>query len=194
MTLLKQFQALGLDCSPVGLCPGPAQGGYFCTPKGMTVLGWEGCDGIHFGRIRGYGDMVFAVNPMPAGDQYVRPLAHSFRDFLRLLLACGSTTALEQMGDWTREQYDAWLRAPENTVTAEGRAVLERIAAAFHLIPMEDPFGSVKEIQASFDGGRLRYTDEYYDTLGLERPGRGNPGPPARRECPADIVDSMEEE
>ena len=140
MTLLKQFQALGLDCSPVGLCPGPAQGGYFCTPKGMTVLGWEGCDGIHFGRIRGYGDMVFAVNPMPAGDQYVRPLAHSFRDFLRLLLACGSTTALEQMGDWTREQYDAWLRAPENTVTAEGRAVLERIAAAFHLIPMEDPF------------------------------------------------------
>ena len=107
MTLLKQFQALGLDCSPIGLCPGPAQGGYFCTPRGMTVLGWEGCGGIHFGRIRGYGDMVFAVNPMPAGEQYIRPLAHSFRDFLRLLLACGSTTALEQMGDWTREQYDA---------------------------------------------------------------------------------------
>lgn len=194
MTLLKRFQALGLDCSPVGLCPGPAQGGYFCTPRGMTVLGWEGCGGIHFGRIRGYGDMVFAVNPIPAGDRYIRPLAHSFRDFLRLLLACGSTTALEQMGDWTREQYDAWLRAPENAVTAEGRAVLSRIAAAFRLTPMEDPFGSVKEIQASFDGGKLRYTDEYYDTLGLERPSRGNPGPPARRECPADIVDSMEEE
>ena len=183
MTLLRQFQALGLDCSPVGLCPGPAQGGYFCTPRGMTVLGWEGCGGIHFGRIRGYGDMVFAVNPMPAGEQYVRPLAHSFRDFLRLLLACGSAAALEQMGDWTREQLDAWLRASENAVTAEGRAVLSRIAAAFRLTPMEDPFGSVKEIQASFDGGRLRYTDEYYDTLGLERPSRGNPGPPARREC-----------
>lgn len=194
MTLLKRFQALGLDCSPVGLCPGPAQGGYFCTPRGMTVLGWEGCGGIHFGRIRGYGDMVFAVNPMPAGEQYVRPLAHSFRDFLRLLLACGSAAALEQMGDWTREQYDAWLRAPENAVTAEGQAVLSRIAAVFHLTPMEDPFGFVKEIQASFDGGRLRYTDEYYDTLGLERPSRGNPGPPARRECPADIVDSTEEE
>lgn len=194
MTLLRQFQALGLDCSPVGLCPGPAQGGYFCTPRGMTVLGWEGCGGIHFGRIRGYGDMVFAVNPMPAGDRYIRPLAHSFRDFLRLLLACGSAAALEQMGDWTREQYDAWLRAPENAVTAEGRAVLNRIAAAFRLTPMEDPFGFVKEIQASFDGGRLRYTDEYYDTLGLERPSRGNPGPPARRECPADIVDSTEEE
>ena len=84
MTLLKQFLELGLDCSPIGLGPGPSQGGYFCTPKGMTVLGWEGVDGIHYGRIRGYGDMVFAVNPMPAGEQHVRPLAGSFRDFLPL--------------------------------------------------------------------------------------------------------------
>ena len=181
MTLLRQFQALGLDCSPVGLCPGPAQGGYFCTPRGMTVLGWEGCGGIHYGRIRGYGDMVFAVNPMPAGDRYVRPLAHSFRDFLRLLLACGSAAALEQMGDWTREQLDAWLRAPENAVTAEGRAVLSRIAAAFRLTPMEDPFAYVKEVQASFDGGRLRYTNEYYDTLGLARPDGSEP-PASERE------------
>ena len=114
MTLLKQFLELGLDCSPIGLGPGPSQGGYFCTPKGLTVLGWEGVDGIHYGRIRGYGDMVFAVNPMPAGEQHVRPLAGSFRDFLRLLLACGSTTTLEQAGDWTREQFDTYLRAPEN--------------------------------------------------------------------------------
>ena len=42
MTLLKQFLELGLDCSPIGLGPGPSQGGYFCTPKGLTVLGWEG--------------------------------------------------------------------------------------------------------------------------------------------------------
>ena len=129
MTLLKQFLELGLDCSPIGLGPGPSQGGYFCTPKGLTVLGWEGVDGIHYGRIRGYGDMVFAVNPMPAGEQHVRPLAGSFRDFLRLLLACGSTTTLEQAGDWTREQFDTYLRAPENAVTPDAQAVLERIAA-----------------------------------------------------------------
>ena len=50
MTLLKQFLELGLDCSPIGLGPGPSQGGYFCTPKGLTVLGWEGVDGIHFSK------------------------------------------------------------------------------------------------------------------------------------------------
>ena len=111
-----------------------------------------GVDGIHYGRIRGYGDMVFAVNPMPAGEQHVRPLAGSFRDFLRLLLACGSTTTLEQAGDWTREQFDTYLRAP-----------------------MEDPFSYIKGVQASFDGGKLHYTDEYYDTLGLARPDRREP-------------------
>ena len=169
MTLLKQFLELGLDCSPIGLGPGPSQGGYFCTPKGLTVLGWEGVDGIHYGRIRGYGDMVFAVNPMPAGEQHVRPLAGSFRDFLRLLLACGSTTTLEQAGDWTREQFDTYLRAPD------AQAVLERIASAFRLTPMEDPFSYIKGVQASFDGGKLHYTDEYYDTLGLARPDRREP-------------------
>ena len=160
MTLLKQFLELGLDCSPIGLGPGPSQGGYFCTPKGMTVLGW---------------DMVFAVNPMPAGEQHVRPLAGRFRDFLRLLLACGSTTTLEQAGDWTREQFDTYLRAPENAVTPDAQAVLERIASAFRLTPMEDPFSYIKGVQASFDGGKLHYTDEYYDTLGLARPDRREP-------------------
>ena len=177
MTLLKQFLELGLDCSPIGLGPGPSQGGYFCTPKGLTVLGWEGVDGIHYGRIRGYGDMVFVVDPLPpAGVQYVRPVANSFRDFLRLLLACGNTNPLNWVGDFpTREQFDAALRAPENAVTPDAQEVLERIAAAFHLAPMEDPFSYIKGVQASFDGGKLRYTNEYYDTLGLPRPDGSEP-------------------
>lgn len=177
MTLLKQFLELGLDCSPIGLGPDTNLGGYFCTPKGMTILGWTGGDGIHFGRIRGYGDMVFVVDPLPpAGVQYVRPVANSFRDFLRLLLACGNTNPLNWVGDFrTREQFDATLRAPVNAVTPDAQAVLERIAAAFRLTPMEDPFSYIKGVQASFDGGKLHYTDEYYDTLGLARPDRREP-------------------
>ena len=55
------------------------------------------------------------------------------------------------------------------------QAVLERIAAAFRLTPMEAPFSYIKGVQASFDGGKLHYTDEYYDTLGLARPDRREP-------------------
>ena len=40
---------------------------------------------------------------------------------------------------------------------------------------MEDPFSYIKGVQASFDGGKLRYTNEYYDTLGLPRPDGSEP-------------------
>ena len=53
--------------------------------------------------------------------------------------------------------------------------MLERIASAFRLTPMEDPFSYIKGVQASFDGGKLHYTDEYYDTLGLAHPDRREP-------------------
>ena len=77
---------------------------------------------------------------------------------------------------WSRrEQFDTYLRAPENAVTPDAQAVLERIASAFRLTPMEDPFSYIKGVQASFDGGKLHYTDEYYDTLGLARPDRREP-------------------
>ena len=66
-------------------------------------------------------------------------------------------------------------KRPENAVTPDAQAVLERIASAFRLTPMEDPFSYIKGVQASFDGGKLHYTDEYYDTLGLARPDRREP-------------------
>lgn len=91
----------------------------------------------------------------------------------------GSTTTLEQAGDWTREQFDTYLRAPENAVTPDAQAVLERIASAFRLTPMEDPFSYIKGVQASFDGGKLHYTDEYYDTLAWPARTGANPLPRA---------------
>ena len=36
-------------------------------------------------------------------DKYVYPLAANFKDFLRLILACGSTTAVEQIIGWSKE-------------------------------------------------------------------------------------------
>ena len=117
--------------------------------KGPDRAGWEGVDGIHYGRIRGYGDMVFAVKPHACRRAACPPPGRQLPGLLRLLLACGSTTTLEQAGDWTREQFDTYLRAPENAVTPDAQAVLERIAADFRLTPMEDPFSYIKGVQAS---------------------------------------------
>ena len=35
---------------------------------------------------------------------------------------------------------------------------------------MEDVYEYVKAVQAQFDDGKIKYSNEYYDVLGLERP------------------------
>lgn len=54
--------------------------------------------------------MVFAINPEPSVDSYVYPLAMNFKEFLQLILACGSTTAVEQISGWSKEQFENFQR------------------------------------------------------------------------------------
>lgn len=166
MTDFQKYEKLDMDGAWIGLEKGDARGGYFCTPKGARVIGWEG--GIHYCFIRGYGETVFAVNPESCVEENVYPLAANFRDFLRLLLACGTAAAIEQIVWWTEPQFAGFLA--EDRVPPERTAVLERIRQAFRLEPMEHPFRYVKDLQAGFDRSGLRYTDEYYEVTGRARP------------------------
>lgn len=94
--ILKKFLQRGVDLSPVGVELREDNTNYFCTPKGASVFGWAGIDGIHFCFIRGFGEMVFSVSPMNTSPDYVHPVAENFTDFLRLILACGDVAAVEQ--------------------------------------------------------------------------------------------------
>ena len=96
MTLYEKFEQLDIGFSLLGLEQGDVHGGYFCTPVGAEVIGWEGVDGIHYCFVKGFGEMVFAVNPSNPAGKNVHPLARSFEDFLRLILACGGVAAAEQ--------------------------------------------------------------------------------------------------
>ncbi len=166
MTDFQRYEKLDLDGSRINLEKGEPKGGYFCTPKGARVIGWE--NGIHYCFIRGYGQMVFAVNPESCAEEYVYPLAANFRDFLRLLLSCGTTTAIEQIVWWTEEQFQKFIA--EDETPPERAAVLRQIQEAFHLEPMEAPFQYVKALQAGFDRSRLRYADAFYEATGRARP------------------------
>ena len=86
-----------------------------------------------------FGETVFACNPESCADSYVYPLAGSFEDFLRLILACGSPNPPEQL------------------------------AETFSLTPMEDPYSYGKALQLSFDYAQIPCSDESYETLGIER-------------------------
>ena len=150
----SKFFSYGLDLAPLGLERRDENETYFCTPKGARIIGWAGVDGIHFCRVRGFGEMVFAVSPMNPAPHYVHPVAQNFSDFLRLLLACGDSAALEQAWQWTREQFQAFLA--DAPCTEEQKTALDRIARRTGLTPMEDPWRYLRDLQRAFDPGKLR--------------------------------------
>ncbi|MFR7637352.1 MAG: hypothetical protein ACLUYZ_08425 [Lachnospiraceae bacterium] len=77
----QKFLRSGIDLSPVGVERREDNNPYFCTPKGASIFGWAGVDGIHFCFIRGFGGMVFAVSPMNSAPDFVHPVSKDFADF-----------------------------------------------------------------------------------------------------------------
>ena len=162
----KTFQKLlqtNIDLSSLGVERRTDNEPYFCTPKGASVFGWTGVDGIHFCFVRGFGGMVFAVSPANTFPNYVHPLAKNFADFLRLLLACGDVAALEQAWMWDKAQFETFLQ--DNPPTQEQQETLALVATKLKLMPMERPWAYIKELQASFDYSKIKYTKEYYDVV-----------------------------
>ena len=159
--ILKNFLQRGVDLSPVGVELREDNTNYFCTPKGASVFGWAGIDGIHFCFIRGFGEMVFSVSPMNTSPDYVHPVAENFTDFLRLILACGDVAAVEQAWMWNEAQFEAFLN--ENPTTQEQQQTLSEISEKMNLLPMEQPWTYIKNLQSSFDYSQIKYTEDYYD-------------------------------
>lgn len=157
----QNFLKQGIDLAPLGIEKRDEEYPYFCTPKGARIFGWAGMDGIHYCLIRGFGEMVFAVSPMNTAPHYVHPLAQNFSDFLRLLLACGDSAALEQAWQWNEEQFAAFLA--DHLPTEEQKAVLAKIAEQTGISPMEDPWQYLHELQTSFDFSKIQYTEDFYD-------------------------------
>lgn len=143
---------------PLGLEDRGPEGGYFCTPVGARCFGWPGVDGIHFCFLRGHREMVFAVSPMNTPGTCVHPIAKTFRDFLRLLLSC-SEAALEQLWQWDREQFEAFVAQDIRSEAAQ--AQLDRLAVAYGLRPVSDPYGYVRSLQQDFREDSLVFPEEY---------------------------------
>lgn len=168
MTMYEKYCQLEIDGRWIGLEKSDMCMEYFCTPLDATVIGWE--NSIHYCFIKGYRDMVFAVNPESCVESYVYPLAANFKDFLRLILACGSTTAVEQIIGWSKEQFEEFLHSDDNKIFPEQAEVLKIVTEELRIQPMEEPYEYVKAIQEQFDGRKIKYSNEYYDVLGLKRP------------------------
>ena len=140
---------------------------YFCYPVNARAIGFEGS--ILYCLLEPYGDMVFACDPETCAERFVYPLAESFSDFLRLILACGSANPIEQIAWMSEEQFRQHLQEEAKLRTDEQQKLLCFLAQEFNLSPMEQPYRYVKQIQDSFDDSKIAYSDEYFEALGLER-------------------------
>lgn len=164
----KKFLELTIDTSYIGLAR-EDNSKYFCTPIGATIIGWD--NGIHYVFIKGFGEMVFAVNPETCCDYYVYPLAKNFYDFLSLILATKNTNILQQIIQWDKQQYLNFIALPEEIEYASKKEVIEALDAIYSIgvIPMECPFEYVKKIQSEFQYSRIVYSDEFYEVTGKEK-------------------------
>lgn len=171
---LETFRRLEIDFESIGLMePGVAQEPHFCTPEGAEFVGRLGCDGVHFVLLPG-DERVFCVDPsMGEPGTYVLPVAPDMRTFVSYLLYCRSANPLSQIA-WLAEAPFRALLAEDAQADGPGegekRQALDALAAAFQAVPA-DPFQPVKALQRGFDPSQLTFSDEYYDVLGLERPG-----------------------
>lgn len=177
---VRTFCSLPVDFYSIELEPGPGAGPYFCTPEGAEIIGW--LNGIHFILLPG-DETVYCVDPeMGEGGTFVLPVGRDFREFLSFLLFCRCTSPLAQIA-WLEEDQFRQLLADNEQNTWPGceetlqnqAAALAAIADTFGLEP-RDPYGPVKALQAAFDPSVLTFSDEYYDTLGLENPRDGEAG------------------
>ena len=174
--VFEKLWALPISTESVGLIPAAADdAAYFCTPENAEPLARLGCDGIHFVLLPG-DERVYCVDPaMGEIGTYVLPVAESGEEFLSYLLFCGDANPLTQFYWLTEPRFRALIEE-EKTASWPGceayfekkRAALAAIAETFGVSPC-DPFAPVRAIQAALDPSALRFSDEYYDVLGLER-------------------------
>ncbi len=168
-SLYEKFRSLQIDSALLCLEQVPENlEPYFCYPINARPIGMEGS--ILYCFIEGYGRMVFAANPESCADRNVYPLAASFADFMRLILACGTANPAEQIIWMSRKQFEQHLREERELQTPWQKELLDFLERELALTPMEDPFNYVKALQAEFDGSKIRYSAEYYDILGIEPP------------------------
>ena len=90
-----------------------------------------------------------------------------------MLLAVGHTNSLQQVIGWKQEEFESFLHRPEEVdyiSSPQVQQVLKTIAEKTGVVPQPDPFGYIKRLQEEFPYEKIAFSNDYYDTLGLERP------------------------
>lgn len=114
--------------------------------------------------------MVFVVSPMSCTSQYVYPLAEDFKTFIELILSTKSATALEQIGWVSKDQFKQFLNSEDNATNPEQEIILSILSKTLELNPHQNPYDYVAELQSKIDYKKLKFSDEFYEITGNNKP------------------------
>ena len=168
MTTYEKYKNSGITLECAGFDERGENIPYFCTPAGSTILGRPGVDGIHFCFVPEYGEMVFCISPMNGAEDFIHVVSNNFADFLSLLMACGDTAAIEQAWQWSKDSFEKFLA--EYPPTDEAKSAFVQLDQKLGITPVAEPYDYMINLQKNFDYSKLRFTEEYYDILGLPTP------------------------
>lgn len=166
--LFNRFTELNIKTDLIGLEKTSGEE-CFCVPVGAKIFAALGVDGVQFCFIEGFDEMVFSISPEAINGKHVNPIAATFEDFLGLVLKCKNANPIEQIYWQSREQFMAFLQEDIKNTSEEQSMVLLRIQTELQINQIEDPYNYVRKLQASFDYTQIKYSDEYYDVLGLPK-------------------------
>lgn len=118
-------------------------------PEGSRLLGYS--DQTYFCYIEGYLDTVFAVADQPEHEWSVWPVAYNFREFIRLILACGCAELSARSARLSENEYgrrmDLEWRRPHTD--------LIRLGDKLSLTPIQNPYGYTRMIGQLIDCRRI---------------------------------------
>ena len=157
----QKFLKSGISLSPFGILDVGTIDfyPYFCTPKGAKIIGRTGSDGVHYCFVKGFKDTVFVVIPMNTPNEYVKPVARCFSDFLSLLISCKDESLVADAGYISSQAFADRLK--ESGDEADDAAAEIETKLGIH--PMQNPQEYIKELQSEFDYSKLKFTEDYYD-------------------------------
>ena len=167
-TIYEKYMSLPIDKGLLYLEHGEITDPYFCYPVNAKPIGFEGC--ILYCFLPEYGEMVFACNPESCAEQNVYPLAATFEDFIRLILACGTVNPIEQIVWMDKKKFEEHVASEEKILSDEQKIAVQQLQRELNLFAIENPFEYVKSIEKDFDGSKIQYSDEYYEVTGIENP------------------------
>ena len=105
--------------------------------------------------------MVSLFSPMNTSPDYVHPVAEILPNFCGLYWLVVMWRQWNKRGCGKKQQFEAFLN--ENPTTQEQQQTLSEISEKMNLLPMEQPWTYIKNLQSSFDYSQIKYTEDYYD-------------------------------